>query len=124
MEARMLMLAPNNIFSPSSGKPITTPSQDITLGCYYLTQNPRGVKKEAQDLPLFADPIEVEFAIDDGAMKTHDRIRLRNPDFGKQTIYGNRGSQGYRDHRRPRCFQPDLAKGPRFLQPAPRARNS
>ena len=42
MEARMLMLAPNNIFSPSSGKPITTPSQDITLGCYYLTQNPRG----------------------------------------------------------------------------------
>jgi len=34
LEARMLMLAPNNIFSPSSGKPITTPSQDITLGCY------------------------------------------------------------------------------------------
>src|SRR5467141_3227497 len=41
MEARMLMLAPNNIFSPSSGKPITTPSQDITLGCYYLTAEPR-----------------------------------------------------------------------------------
>ncbi len=41
MEARMLMLAPNNLFSPSSGKPITTPSQDIVLGCYYLTQNPR-----------------------------------------------------------------------------------
>jgi DNA-directed RNA polymerase subunit beta' len=35
MEARMLMLAPNNIFSPSSGKPVTTPSQDIVLGCYY-----------------------------------------------------------------------------------------
>jgi DNA-directed RNA polymerase beta' subunit len=31
------MLAPNNIFSPSSGKPITTPTQDIALGCYYLT---------------------------------------------------------------------------------------
>ena len=40
MEARMLMLAPNNIFSPSSGKPITTPSQDIVLGCYYLTPEP------------------------------------------------------------------------------------
>ena len=40
MEARMLMLAPNNIFSPSSGKPITTLTQDIALGCYYLTQNP------------------------------------------------------------------------------------
>jgi len=41
LEARLLMLAPNNIFSPSSGKPITTPSQDITLGCYYMTQAPR-----------------------------------------------------------------------------------
>src|ERR1700756_4660536 len=41
MEARMLMMAPNNIFSPSSGKPIITPSQDIVLGCYYLTQKPR-----------------------------------------------------------------------------------
>src|SRR5947207_2993441 len=41
MEARMLMLAPNNLFSPASGKPVTTPSQDIVLGCYYLTQNPR-----------------------------------------------------------------------------------
>ena len=48
MEARMLMLAPNNIFSPSSGKPITTPSQDIVLGCYYLTQNPRKADREAK----------------------------------------------------------------------------
>ncbi len=89
MEARMLMLAPNNIFSPSSGKPITTPSQDITLGCYYLTQNPRGQKKDGQSLSLFADPTEVEFAMTDGTIKTHDRIRIKNPDFGKQTIYGN-----------------------------------
>src|SRR2546428_430984 len=56
MEARMLMLAPNNIFSPSSGKPITTPSQDITLGCYYLTQNPRRAAggDGEERLPLFA----------------------------------------------------------------------
>ncbi len=91
MEARMLMLAPNNIFSPSSGKPITTPSQDITLGCYYLTQNPRraaGVAAETR-LPLFDNAVEVEFAMADGAVKTHDRIRLRNPDFGEETIYGD-----------------------------------
>ena len=37
MECRQLMLAPNNIFSPASGKPITVPSQDIILGSYYLT---------------------------------------------------------------------------------------
>src|SRR5712671_4281126 len=87
LEARMLMLAPNNIFSPSSGKPITTPSQDITLGCYYMTQNPRGAKKEGH-LPLFGDPVEVEFAMAEGTVKTHDRIRFKNPDRGLQTIYG------------------------------------
>src|SRR5476649_2228039 len=91
MESRMLMLAPNNIFSPSIGKPITTPSQDITLGCYYLTQNPRRATGTAVEsrLPLFANATEVEFAMADGKVKTHDRIRLKNPDVGKETIYGN-----------------------------------
>jgi DNA-directed RNA polymerase subunit beta' len=92
MEARMLMLAPNNIFSPSSGKPITTPSQDITLGCYYLTQNPRraaGGDGEAR-LPLFADAVEVEFAMAEGSVKTHDRIRFKNPDVDCDTIYGDK----------------------------------
>src|SRR5216117_3066937 len=89
MEARMLMLAPNNIFSPSSGKPITTPSQDITLGCYYLTQNPRGTGKDGQRLSLFSDATEVEFAMAEGSIRTHDRIRIKNPDHGQQTTYGN-----------------------------------
>jgi len=91
MEARMLMLAPNNIFSPSSGKPITTPSQDITLGCYYLTQNPRRAAGSSADgrLSLFSDATEVEFAMAEGSIRTHDRIRIKNPDHGQQTTYGN-----------------------------------
>ena len=89
MEARMLMLAPNNIFSPSSGKPITTPSQDIPLGCYYLTQNPRGEKGD-QRLPLFADSSEVELAISEGAVGTHSRIRFKNPNFGVNTVFGSK----------------------------------
>ena len=85
MEARMLMLAPNNIFSPSSGKPITTPSQDITLGCYYLTaESARAPEQGRTRLPLFADAIEVEFAMAEGAVKTHDRIRFKNPDLGQE----------------------------------------
>jgi DNA-directed RNA polymerase subunit beta' len=88
LEARMLMLAPNNIFSPSSGKPITTPTQDITLGCSYMTQNPRTGKKDGL-LPLFAEPFEVEFAMVEGAIKTHDRILFKNPDRGRQTSFGN-----------------------------------
>jgi DNA-directed RNA polymerase subunit beta' len=88
MEARLLMMAPNNIFSPSSGKPIMTPTQDITLGCYYLTANPRA---QMGDRPprLFGSKTEVIFAHDDGAAKTHDKIRLANPDFGQKTVFGD-----------------------------------
>jgi DNA-directed RNA polymerase subunit beta' len=91
MEARMLMLAPNNIFSPSSGRPVTTPSQDIVLGCYFLTQNPRkGINsKEAERLSLFADNIEVEFALAEKSIKIHDRIRLKNPNLGQKTVFGD-----------------------------------
>jgi DNA-directed RNA polymerase subunit beta' len=90
MEARMLMLASNNIFSPSSGKPVTTPSQDIVLGCYYLTQNPRRHgEAENMRLPLFADASEVEFALADKAVKVHDRIRFKNPNVGQQTVFGD-----------------------------------
>jgi len=87
MEARLLMMAPNNIFSPSSGKPIITPTQDITLGCYYLTAEPRTpAPSDSRKLPLFGSKEEVLFAYEDGALKTHDRIRLSNPDFGKKKV--------------------------------------
>ena len=91
MEARLLMLATNNIFSPSSGKPVTTPSQDIPLGCYYLTQNPRGedARKDLR-MPLFAEASEVELAISENAIRTHTRLRFKNPDFGRDTVYGNK----------------------------------
>jgi DNA-directed RNA polymerase subunit beta' len=89
MEARLLMLAPNNIFSPSSGKPITTPSQDIVLGCYYLTQNPRKNAQAGERLRLFSELAEIEFALAEKAVKIHEKIRFKNPNFGKKTIYGN-----------------------------------
>src|ERR1041385_957699 len=91
LEARLLMMAPNNIFSPSSGKPIMTPTQDITLGCYYLTANPRtiGSIQTSPHLKLFGNKSEVIFAHQDGAAFTHEKIRLANPDFGRKTIYGD-----------------------------------
>src|SRR4051812_49018293 len=89
MEARLLMMASNNIFSPSSGKPIMTPTQDITLGCYYLTAEPRHHKKDSERLMLFGSKSEVIFAYSDGALKTHDRIQLANPDFGRKSEYGD-----------------------------------
>jgi DNA-directed RNA polymerase subunit beta' len=88
MEARMLMLASNNIFSPSSGKPITTPKQDIALGSYYLTNPGKLAVKEGARLKLFGDVQEVFFAFDEGDLKVHEKIRLQNPDYGRQTVYG------------------------------------
>ena len=96
MEARLLMMAPNNIFSPSSGKPIMTPSQDITLGCYYLTSEPSErvrkrlhKAKEKNRKILFGSKDEVIFAHADGAIHIHDFILLANPDRGKETVYGD-----------------------------------
>ncbi|MSU56878.1 MAG: DNA-directed RNA polymerase subunit beta' [Pedosphaera sp.] len=94
MEARLLMMATNNIFSPSSGKPIITPTQDITLGCYYLTAEPRTpMPTDTRTLLLFGSKSEVLFAFADGGLKTHDRIRLANPDFGRKTEYGDATSK-------------------------------
>src|SRR5205809_850088 len=89
MEARLLMMAPLNIFSPSSGKPIMTPTQDITLGCYYLTAEPRAARDPKHRLLLFGSKSEVVFAHMDGTVKTHDRILLANPDPGRKTVYGD-----------------------------------
>ena len=93
METRLLMMAPLNIFSPSSGRPIMTPTQDITLGCYYITADPnvanRNSKKKKARVPLFGDKAEVHFALAEGGIKTHTPIHLANPDLGKETIFGD-----------------------------------
>ncbi|MGF1601422.1 MAG: DNA-directed RNA polymerase subunit gamma [Thermosynechococcaceae cyanobacterium] len=57
-EARLLMLASNNILSPATGRPIVTPSQDMVLGCYYLTaDNPDQQKGAGQYYSHLEDAI-------------------------------------------------------------------
>jgi len=91
MEARLFMMAPQNIFSPSNGKPIMTPTQDITLGCYYLTAEPRkvGRGKKEERLRLFGSKDEVLFAQAEGEIHTHTRVRMANPNKGQDTVYGD-----------------------------------
>ncbi len=74
MEARILMFAPNNIFSPADGRPIDTPTQDIILGCYYLTKEKPGEKGEGK---IFSDPDEVIIAYSDKEVGLHARIKVR-----------------------------------------------
>lgn len=90
LECKLLMMSTSNIFSPSSGKPILTPSQDIVLGAYYLTIEPRSKPAKGVRVPLMAGLQEVLYAKADGAYKTHDWVEIPNPDFGKDTVFGNK----------------------------------
>ena len=90
MECKLLMMATSNIFSPSSGKPILTPSQDIVLGAYYLTIEPRKKPTKEQRVPLLSGLQEVLYAKADGALKMHDWVDIPNPDHGRDTVYGNK----------------------------------
>ena len=89
MEAKLLMMATHNIFSPSSGKPILTPSQDIVLGSYFLTMEPKsGAPSDDKKLPLIGSLEEALSALQEEVLTLHDWIDLKNPDNGKETQFG------------------------------------
>ena len=89
METKLLMLAPNNIFSPANGKPIVSPTHDITLGSYYLTCEPQN-KDRAK---YYRDYFEVLFAMQAGYIGIHTAVKIPNPDLGKDTLYGDKESK-------------------------------
>lgn len=75
-EARLLMLASNNILNPKDGKPVVTPTQDMVIGIYYLTymseedwaiENPKA----------FSSPEEAQMAYDMGVIRLHEKIKVR-----------------------------------------------
>jgi DNA-directed RNA polymerase subunit beta' len=74
IEASVLMLASNNLLSPASGQPIAVPSQDIVLGCYYLTLARDGMRG---DNKAFSSIDEVLLALDAGLVETQTKIRLK-----------------------------------------------
>lgn len=73
IEARVLMLSVNNVLSPASGQPIMVPSQDMVLGCYWLTKERAGAAGEGR---LFSGPEEVRIAYDHGAVEEHALIKV------------------------------------------------
>jgi DNA-directed RNA polymerase subunit beta' len=74
IEASVLMMSSNNILSPASGAPIAVPSQDIVLGCYYLTKVKAGAKGEGR---VFATMDDVIVALENHELETLSAIRLR-----------------------------------------------
>ena len=71
LEARVLMMSTNNILSPSNGKPIIVPSQDIVLGIYYLSQAEENDKKPKG---IFSGVDEIEQALETKSISLHSKI--------------------------------------------------
>jgi len=74
METRLLMMASNNIFSPSSGEPIVSPTQDIVIGLHYLTKECKGKPGEGM---IFASMDEVISAYNDNQVHIHALVKVR-----------------------------------------------
>ncbi len=74
LEARVLMMSTNNILSPASGKPIIVPSQDIVLGCYYVSRAKPYARGEGM---TFSGVKEVRSAYDQGVVELHAEIKCR-----------------------------------------------
>ncbi|MCD5413384.1 MAG: DNA-directed RNA polymerase subunit beta' [Clostridiales bacterium] len=81
-EARFLMLSPNNILAPKDGKPITTPTQDMVLGCYYLTMERANAKGEGM---IFKDFEELLMAYGNKVVDLHARVKVRKEFDGGKT---------------------------------------
>jgi DNA-directed RNA polymerase subunit beta' len=74
LEARVLMMSTNNILSPSNGKPIIVPSQDIILGLYYMTTKNQGEPGEGM---IFCSLNEVDSALDSKVITLHSAVKCR-----------------------------------------------
>ncbi|MFH1189451.1 MAG: DNA-directed RNA polymerase subunit beta' [Candidatus Omnitrophota bacterium] len=85
MECTLLMMSTNNIFSPADGRPITIPTQDIVLGCYYLTKEAPADGKEPK---RFSDSDEVVTAYNDDEIKLHTKIKVMIEDKLVETTVG------------------------------------
>jgi DNA-directed RNA polymerase subunit beta' len=82
-EARLLMLAAQNILNPKDGKPVVTPSQDMVLGNYYLTLERAGAVGEGS---VFKDANEAITAYDNGYVHLHTRVAVPAMAVGKESF--------------------------------------
>ncbi len=83
VEAHTLMMSTNNVFAPSNGKPIMSPSQDIVMGCYYTTVDMPDQKGEGM---IFSGYDEVDLAFAQGIVALHAKIKMRLPKFQRLKI--------------------------------------
>jgi len=78
-EARTLMLSANNLFLPADGKPIISPTHDMVLGTYYITQTPDGAQPHAEAAKSFTSTNEALTAYANGVITIHEPIKVLIP---------------------------------------------
>ncbi len=91
-EAYELMLSTNNLLQPSNGEPITAPTLDMVLGCYYLTIIRPGMLGEGR---VFANPDDARLAHELGQVHLQASIRVRIPEVGNGASNGNGSTNGH-----------------------------
>ena len=123
IEARVLMMSTNNILSPATGRPIIGPSQDIVLGCYYMTREQPGARGEGM---RFASPEEVRSRLRRGRGRpprgdqgAHGRQARRHRDGPHPAARDRAARDPLRDHQ-PRDGQEGARRADRPGLPAPR----
>ena len=79
-EARVLMLASNNILKPSDGRPVATPTQDMIIGLFHMTTLKEGVKGEGK---AFGSIAEAQLAFDSGFLDLNAKVKIRIPNKGE-----------------------------------------
>ncbi len=84
-EARLLMLSVHNILNPKDGKPVAVPTQDMVLGCYYLTMEKAGAKGEGH---CYRDMDEAIMAYENGCLSLHAKIKVRHRGEFMETTMG------------------------------------
>ncbi len=85
IETRLLMLSPRNILHPANGRPIAVPSQDMVLGCYYLTKMRKGSNVEGR---VFSSPREVIIAYNSGIIGINTQINVKILGEMRETTVG------------------------------------
>jgi DNA-directed RNA polymerase subunit beta' len=90
VEAHTLMMSTNNIFSPANGSPIISPSQDVVMGCYYMTMSLPECKGDGMSFSSFP---EVHLAYALGKVDTHARIKVKLPPTRRLKTEGEQESQ-------------------------------
>src|SRR5579883_2704454 len=109
VEATVLMMSTNNIFSPANGQPIISPSQDIVMGCYYMTEEVAGEFGENLKAPYstFEEVVQARY---ERKVMLQTKIKVRMPEGVRVMILNDQGEREYLDLSKSRVVETTVGR--------------